>query len=170
MDSLSYLSFYSSALSDPAQSWALTCTNVQNRCGRRHLRKHVGGTHFRGLAGAAQQPVLAFPVALRTHHDFASDVGVAHLFAARRRAGKRRQEVVFFYASIRAFAEAERRVSPPRAGFLSLVAVNEAGQAHGGCQRQHDGVEAQPGEVDADLLPVVLPVKGNVPVSVYASK
>lgn len=76
----------------------------------------------------------------------------------------------FLYASIGAFAGAERRVEPPRAGFLSLVAVNEAAQAHGGCQRQHDGVEAQPGEVDADLLPVVLPVKGDVPVSVRASK
>lgn len=58
--------------------------------------------------------------------------------------------------------EGERRLSPPRAGFPSIVAVNEAAQAHEGRQRQHEGVEAQPGEVDADLLPVVLPVKGGV--------
>lgn len=65
---------------------------------------------------------------------------------------------VVFYALV----ESERRLSPPRAGFLSLVSVDEAAQAHDGRQRQHEGVEAQPGEVDADLLPVVLPVKGGV--------
>lgn len=39
-------------------------------------------THFRSLAGAVQHPVFALPVTLRTHHDFPSNVGVAHLFAA----------------------------------------------------------------------------------------
>lgn len=46
---------------------------------------------------------------------------------------------------------------PPRAGLLSLVPKGEAAQAHHGGQHEHDGVEAQPGEVDPDLLPVVLP-------------
>lgn len=75
-----------------------------------------------------------------------------------------REKVFFFFfnASIASFPEAERRLSPPRAGLLSLVSVNEAAQAHEGRQRQHEGVEAQPGEVDADLLAVVLPVKGGV--------
>lgn len=53
--------------------------------------------------------------------------------------------------------EGKPRPLPPRAGLLSLVSVNETAQAHDGGQRQHDGVEAQPGKVDADLLPIVLP-------------
>lgn len=54
--------------------------------------------------------------------------------------------------------EGKPRALPPCAGLLSLVSENETAQAHDGGQREHYGVEPQPGKVDADLLPIVLPV------------
>lgn len=49
-----------------------------------------------------------------------------------------------------------RRV-PPGAGFLRLVAINETTQSHHSSYGQHYCVEAQPGKVNANLLPVILP-------------
>jgi len=47
---------------------------------------------------------------------------------------------------------------PPGAGFLGVVAVDEAPQPHGGRHRQHHGVEPEPREVNPDLLAVILSV------------
>ena len=48
---------------------------------------------------------------------------------------------------------------PPGAGFLSFVSVDETTQSHNSSQSEHYGVETQPGKVNADLLPVILPVE-----------
>lgn len=50
---------------------------------------------------------------------------------------------------------------PPCTCFLSLVPVNKTTQAHHSSQSEHNGVETQPGKVDADLLAVILPVERN---------
>lgn len=47
---------------------------------------------------------------------------------------------------------------PPGAGFLSFVSVDETTQSHNSSQSEHYGVETQPGKVNANLLPVILPV------------
>lgn len=48
---------------------------------------------------------------------------------------------------------------PPGAGFLSLVSINEAPESHNSSQSEHFCVETQPGKVNADLLPIILPVE-----------
>lgn len=53
----------------------------------------------------------------------------------------------------------QRSTVPPRAGFLCFVPVYETTETHNSGQGQHDGVEAQPGEVNSNFLAVVLPVK-----------
>ena len=46
---------------------------------------------------------------------------------------------------------------PPGARLLGVVAVYEAAQTHGRRQRQHQGVETQPGKINTNLLAVILP-------------
>ena len=50
---------------------------------------------------------------------------------------------------------------PPGAGLLGVVAVYEAAQTHGSSQRQHHGVETQPGKINTDLLAVIFSVDDN---------
>lgn len=50
---------------------------------------------------------------------------------------------------------------PPCACFFVMVAIKEAAQSYDSCHDEHHGVETQPGKVNADLLPKVLPVQGN---------
>ena len=53
---------------------------------------------------------------------------------------------------------------PPGAGLLGVVAVYEAAQTHGSSQRQHHGVETQPGKINTNLLAVVFSVDGIITI------
>lgn len=48
---------------------------------------------------------------------------------------------------------------PPSACVLSSEPINETTESHDGGKSEHNRVETQPGEVDAYLFPVVLPVE-----------
>lgn len=50
---------------------------------------------------------------------------------------------------------------PPDVLIIGEEPIHEADQAHHSSEEQHFRVEAQPGKVDADFLPIVFPVMGN---------
>lgn len=49
--------------------------------------------------------------------------------------------------------------SPPLVVVIGEEAVDEAQASHYGSKEQHLGVETQPGEINPDLLAIVLPVR-----------
>lgn len=59
------------------------------------------------------------------------------------------------------FRECPQGNVPPGAGVSGPVSINETAQSHDSSQNEHHCVETQPGKVNADLLPIILPVKKN---------
>lgn len=52
-------------------------------------------------------------------------------------------------------------VVPPGAGVPGIVPVDETADPNNSSPSEHSRVETQPGKVDANLLPVVVPVNKN---------